>query len=80
MYCACIIGALPAGKQLANAAVSLRVTSGTRSSSSSSSNGMKAAGSDAKPGSMQNGENNVPTQKALDLLDANDAQAGERVV
>ena len=55
-----------AGKQLANAAVSLRVSSGSSSSSSQ-----------AKPGSRQTRSDAISTQRALDLLDANEAQAGK---
>ena len=66
--------AMLAGKQLANAAVSLRVTSDGGSSSSST---IKSGSSHAKLGSRQGQENTVSTQKALDLLDVNDAQAGE---
>ena len=87
-----IIVYMLAGKQLANAAVSLRVTSGSSSSSSDVKPGSKSSGSDTKPGSSssdtklgsnskdsrrQSRENSASTQKALDLLDAKEAQAGE---
>lgn len=73
-----------AGKQLANAAVSLRVTSGSSSSSSDVKPGSTSSSSNTNPGSTsssdsrrQSRENSVSTQKALDLLDAKEAQAGE---
>lgn len=70
-----LIVASPTGKQLANAAVNLRVTS-----SSSSSGETKPSSGATKGGGQQNPEKIGPTQKALDLLDVNDAQAGERSV
>lgn len=54
------------GKQLASAAVSLRHGVGGRTSA------------DGKQGRRHTRDDAVSTQKALDLLDAKDAQAGER--
>ena len=58
------------GKQLASAAVSIRQGIGGGNSTGGNS-------TDGKPGRRHTRDDAVSTQKALDLLDANEAQTGE---
>lgn len=77
---------LPAGKQLASAAVSLRSGSAGDTDSASKATHMQAAnkpsreaGSNAvgRLADTQDKEGAISTQQALDLLDAKDAQTGD---